>query len=223
MISSYVRDIRTLPADLLTGWQTAGLAGVKTQFTARTLHRAFLKLHYLVIEQDLSAVRRLRPPEGVVIEQSDGERRRLDPILTSHNRESFDARIAAGRTCLFAHRGGRPLGYTWISDRVDPEIELLPLALPGDAAYLWALFVTRSERGRGIGSALTSARLAAAKALGFRLGWRAVSPANRPSMRTVEKTGADRIVGEVKITKILGRLYSREVPYGDQPVLRVTR
>jgi GNAT superfamily N-acetyltransferase len=219
MISSYVRDIGTLPADLVTGWRTAGWRGLKTQFTVRTLHRVLIKLHYLVIEQDLSAVRRFRPPEGVVIEQSDGDRCRLDPILTSHTRESFDARIAAGRTCLFAHRGGRPLGYTWISDRVDPEIEFLPLALPGDAAYMWALFVIRSERGRGIGSALTSARLVAAKELGYRIGWRAVSPANRPSMRTVEKTGADRIVGEVMITKIPGRLYSREVRYGDQPVL----
>jgi GNAT superfamily N-acetyltransferase len=222
MISSYVRDIRTLPDDLVTGWRTAGLAGVKTQFTVRTLHRVFLKLHYLVIEQDLGSVRSLQPPDGVVIERSDGDRRRLDPILTSHTRESFDARIAAGRTCLFAHRGGRPLGYTWVSDRIDPEIEFLPLALPDDAAYLWALFVIRSERGRGIGSALTSARLAAAKELGYRLGWRAVSPTNRPSLRTVEKTGADRIVGEVTITKIRSRIYPREVRYGEQPVLRTT-
>lgn len=220
MISSYVRDLRTLPADALTGWRTAGWAGLRSQVAIRTLDRIYFKLRYLVIEQDLSEVRAVRPPEGVGIVPSDGDRRRLDSILTSRARAAFDARIAAGRTCLVALREERPIGYTWISGRIDPEIEFLPLALPDDAAYLWDLFVIRSERGQGIGSALTSARLAAAKQLGYRLGWRAVSPTNRPSLRTAEKTGVVRLLGEIVIVKIHRRLVPREVRYGERAVLR---
>ena len=221
MISSYVRDIRTLPADALIGWRTAGWTGLRAQLTVRTLDRIYFRLHYLVIEQDLGEVRSLGPPAGVVIEAAGGDWRELGSLLTSRGREAFDARIAAGRTCLVARRAGRPIGYTWISGRADPGIEFIPLALPPDAAYLWDLFVVRSERGRGIGSALTSARLAAAREMGYQLGWRAVSPDNRPSLRTAEKTGAVRLVGEVVIVKIHRRLYPREVRYGKQPVLRV--
>ncbi len=47
-----------------------------------------------------------------------------------------------------------------------------------------------------------------------------MSPANRSSLRTAEKTGVVRIVSEVVIVKVHRRLYPREIRYGEQPVLR---
>jgi GNAT superfamily N-acetyltransferase len=103
---------------------------------------------------------------------------------------------------------------------VDPAVEGLPLALPDAAAYLWDLFVLRSERGSGVGSALTAARLAWAHERGFPLGWRVIRPLNRASVRTVEKTGEPRVLGEIRIARTFGPRRFSEVPSGDRPLLR---
>lgn len=75
----------------------------------------------------------------------------------------------------------------------------------------------------GPARALVSARLALARSRGYRVGWRLVSPDNRASLRTAEKTGKVKIVGELSYVRILGRLYPREIRYGKRPVLRATQ
>jgi ribosomal protein S18 acetylase RimI-like enzyme len=86
----------------------------------------------------------------------------------------------------------------------------LPFEFPSDAAYLWNLYVLPSERSNGTGTALAQARLRLARELGFREGWRMVAPSNRPSLRTVEKSGTGtRIVGELQFVHFMGRTFGR--------------
>ena len=216
MIFSSWRRVAYFPRDSRIAWRTTGWSGVKNLLPYGRIYRGG-KL--LVIEQDLEAVHTVGLPADVEIELFDGDVSRLSSILPTATQEAFNARFAAGRSCLFASRGSSVVGYTWLSPEIDSDIEFLPLALPDDAIYLWDLFVPRSERGGGIGSALTGARLALAKQWGFRFGWRAVSPENRPSMRTVEKTGGSQVLGELSWYQLLGRLRAREVRYGDKPIL----
>lgn len=216
VIPSGWRWVASFPKDGRIAWRTSGWSGVKNLLPYGRIYRGG-KL--LVIEQDLEKVESITPPEDVEIALFDGDVSRLSSILPTAKREVFKARFAAGRSCLLASRSSGVVGYTWLSPRIDTDIELLPLALPDNAIYLWELFVPLSERGGGIGSALTSARLSLAREWGFRFGWRAVSPQNKPSMRTVEKTGSPRVLGELSWYQLLGRFHATEVRYGDRPIL----
>jgi len=189
---------------------------------AAWLARLWTRRRLLVIEQDTAALAEVRTPDGVRIAPLEGtaaEARALDEILTSGIAREFARRRAAGREGLIAWRGDRAVGYTWMSRSVDPAVEGLPLALPEEAAYLWDLFVVRDERGTGVGSALTAARLAWARDEGFAFGWRLVRPANRASVRTAEKTGEVGILGEIRIERTFGPRLVREVRCADRPLL----
>ena len=214
-MSRFLRDVRV-------GIETAGTVGFASRILEEVTGRAYRRSRLIVIEQDVGAVTHVPRPGGVTVEPFEGDWVRVDPILTSRGRDRFSLRIEAGRHCLLAYRDGRVVGYTWISPEIDMEIEGLPLALPADAAYLWDLFVLHGQRSGGIGSALTSARLAYAREAGFRLGWRAISPTNRPSLRTAEKTGAVRILGEIEIRRSFGRTRFREARTGDRALLTAT-
>jgi GNAT superfamily N-acetyltransferase len=74
------------------------------------------------------------------------------------------------------------------------------------------------ERGRGVGSALVSARLSAARERGHRRAWRVIAPENRPSLRTIEKSsgGAARVVGSLTYVTFFGRMRLRYEP-GSSP------
>jgi len=196
--------LRAFLRDLRVGRETAGFSALTSRILALTIERAFQNTRLIVIEQDLAEVTALEPPRGVTIRAFEGDWDAVEPILTSRGHDRFKTRIEAGRRCLIALRDERAIGYTWISPEIDREIEFLPLALPPNAAYLWDLFVILSERSEGIGSALTSARLAYARETGFTLGWRAIAPTNRPSLRTAEKTRAVRILGEIEARRRFG-------------------
>jgi GNAT superfamily N-acetyltransferase len=216
MISSSWRHLASFPRDSRIAWRTSGWTGVKNLMPHGSIYRGG---NLLVIEQDLEKVHIVTPPNDIEIELFDGDVSRVSSILPTAKRQAFKTRFEAGRSCLLASRGSTVVGYTWLSSGIDRDIELLPLALPEDSIYLWELFVPRSERGSGIGSALTSARLALAREWGFRFGWRAVSPGNKPSMRTVEKTGSVQVLGELSWHQFLGRFRGREVRYGAKPIL----
>lgn len=220
MTGSDSRGLRSIVEDVRLGWRTAGFSEYASQVVSETLGHAFQTRRYMVIEQDLRQIKEVPPPDGVEIAPFDGNWSELRNILTRRGIARFRTRLAAGRTCLIARGDGRALGYTWISPGVDTEIEFLPLALPDDAAYLWDLFVAYGERGLGVGSALTSARLMFAREAGFGLGWRAISPDNRPSVRTAEKTGAVRVLGEITYVRRFGRTGFREMRSMDRPLLR---
>jgi GNAT superfamily N-acetyltransferase len=119
---------------------------------------------------------------------------------------------------LVAWRGSQPVGYAWVATEMRPEVSQCPLELPADAAYLWDLYVVPAERRSGVGSALASERLRAARALGRTEGWRMITPDNTASLRTLHRTGAStRVVGEIRYVKLGSRLFARFTPCPPAP------
>jgi GNAT superfamily N-acetyltransferase len=207
-LGKYLFDVRTLPHDACLAWRLEGWAGVWSEIRERTVFRLHRRGHFLVIEQDLSSFRAASPPPGVRLAVVTPEEwPRLGEIIGARKLVRYRANAARGRTCIAAWRGDRPIGYTWLSDRMEAEIEVYPLPLPEDAAYLWDLYVIPEERSSGVGSALVAARLLHARERGFRTGWRMISPRNTASMRTLAKTSGPgtRILGEVHYRKWLSR------------------
>jgi GNAT superfamily N-acetyltransferase len=104
---------------------------------------------------------------------------------------------------------------------LDPDLETFPLPLPDDALYGWDLYVDPAERGSGVGSALVSRRLGHSKALGCRVGWRAIDTRNQGSVGTVRNTAGDgtRIVGRFRYVRIFGWMHGRMVPYQSDSAL----
>lgn len=183
--------------------------------------RVYRRARLVVIEQDLAKLADAPAPAGVRIAPFREEWGAVDAVVTTSILREFRRRHAAGRECLVAWRGDRVVGYTWMSRVCDAAVEGLPLALPADAAYLWDLFVEVAERGSGLGSALAKRRLAWAKDAGFARGWRAVSVTNRASLRTAEKSGALRILGEIRVERTLGPRRLFEEPAAGVPLLRL--
>ncbi|HEU4699175.1 MAG TPA: GNAT family N-acetyltransferase [Gemmatimonadales bacterium] len=211
----YLDDLRTLPGDVRLAWRLEGWSGVRAELAERTLHRLWRSGHLLLIAQELTAAARTPVPAGVEIrELAEEDWDALASILTRRALRQCRAAHAAGRVCLVAWRGPRPIGYTWLSAQVDASIEPTVPPLPPGAAYLWNLWVLPAERSGGVGSALVSARLDAALARGFREGWRMVSPRNTPSLRTVAKTAGTgtRVVGELRYRKLGRRVRTRFTP-----------
>lgn len=183
----------------------------------------FARVRLVVIERDTSAIADVGTPEGVRIAPLAGteeEEEALDRLLTSGIQGHFARRRAAGRECLVAWRGERAIGYGWLSVSVDAAVENIPLLVPPGTAYLWDLFVVRDERGGGVGSALTRSRLKRAREAGCTFAWWAISPRNRPSLRTAEKTGAVRVLGEIVVERTFGNRRYREVRAAGRPLLR---
>lgn len=213
-LAKYARDARTFPADAHAAWEREGARGVWTEVAYRSVYRLARWSRSYVIEQDVAGGRELRVP-GVVVEPFEGPWDRLGTLATGRELALMAMIRERGRTCFVAWRGGRPVGYTWCSERMEPDIEIYQLPLPPDAAYLWNLYVPPAERSGGIGSALASSRLAWAHARGLRRGWRVIRRDNAASLRTVDKTsgGHARVLGELRYVKLLDRAFVRYRPY----------
>lgn len=214
-LAKYWRDWRTFPADAALSYRHNGIPGIGKVLGPRTIHRVFRQGRLIVFAQPLDRLPEIQPPAGVTIGRlTETEWPALATIVTRRELERFRELIAAGRHCLVAWRGVQPIGYAWVAERVGPDVTLVPLPLPDDAAYLWDLYVLPTERSNGIGSALASARLRTARECGFREGWRTIAPSNRASLRTLAKSGPGaRIVGELRYLKLLTRMYIRFTPW----------
>lgn len=210
----YVRDVMTLPNDLRVMYRRGGWPDVRQALAERTVHRVFHRGRFLVIVQDLDAMRDTLPPPGVSIRLlSEHDWPALATLVPQRDLDRFHWLVAAGHTCLVAWRGDRPVGYTWCARRLGPGVTILPVPLPPHAVYLWDVYVPVAERSTGIGSALVTARLRLARDWGFREGWRIVAPSNRASLRTADKTGGNhRVIGEVSFVKVLARMHTRYRP-----------
>jgi ribosomal protein S18 acetylase RimI-like enzyme len=203
-----VRDVRR---DLVLMWRGGGLAAAREAVLHRTLHRLYRRRRFLVLEHPLLDGGDESRLEGVEIRLlEDRDWGALEKAMTTRTIERFRCRLARGRTCFLAWSGERPIGYSWISERVEPEIEELVMPLPNDGLYCWDLYVMPDERNRGVGSALANARLSHARELGFRRAWRVVSPDNAAAIRTSKgwEPGV-RTLGEVTVVKLLGRVRAR--------------
>ena len=207
-VDLYLRELRDFPGDAALGWREEGIRGVGAELRRVTLGQVRWSNRYLILERRLDDLSEAGLPAGVRIDAFGGpDWSALAPIAPARALRAFRARSErGGRTCIAAWRDGRPVGYTWVSESVEPEIEALPLGLPDDAVYGWHLHVAPRERGAGIGTALVRARLLHARKRGFRREWRAIRADNRPAVRTAVKIGGElMVVGRASLTKRLGR------------------
>jgi GNAT superfamily N-acetyltransferase len=212
-LDKYLLDLRTFPADAALGYRRDGIRGVWRAVATRSLDRVLRGGRLIVFAHSLDGELGLSLPPGIRITRAtDEELKALGPVTGQRDVSRFRSLVKNGRHCLIAWRGDQPLGYTWVAGGVGPDIMMwpLPLEFPPDVAYLWNLYVLPSERSNGIGTALAQARLHLARELGFREGWRMVAPSNRPSLRTVAKSGiSTRIVGELEFLHLMGRTFGR--------------
>lgn len=210
-LPSWVGSLGSLHHDAALAYRRGGRRDLWVTLANRSLYRVCRHGHLLIIAQALEPFREVPPPPGVrITEATPSDWPALGELVTRPELNLFARRLAEGMVGLVAWRGDRAMGYTWVTGRLLPFVTPFPLALPSHAAYLFDLYVVPQERRGGIGSALVSARMALARARGFVEGWRMVAPANKASLRTMEKTagGGTRIVGEVRYVKVFNQVFS---------------
>lgn len=214
-MNKYVRDAITFPRDATAAWRHAGASGAWRELRVRTLDRLTRGGLALLLEHVVADVPYLPLPTGIRIEPFAGpDWSPFLAITTEHRIAQFRERIVRGRQCLVAWRDDAPVGFTWISTRMDRDIETYPLPLPADATYHWDLYVASSERSTGLGTALAFARLNHAREQSYRIGWRLIDVDNLASQRTAQKTAAasTRVIGELRYRSFLGRSWSYYAP-----------
>ncbi|MEP7086845.1 MAG: GNAT family N-acetyltransferase [Gemmatimonadota bacterium] len=207
-MNKYVRDAITFPRDARLAWRHSGGRGAWREVRLRTLDRISRGGLALLFEHVVADVPRLPLPEGVRIAPFAGPDWSPFLALSSERRiEKFKARIERGRECLVAWRGERPVGFTWVSTRMDADIETYALPLPADASYHWDLYVTSEERGSGVGTALAWERLHHSREKCYRVSWRLIDIDNLASQRGAQKTASasTRVVGELRYRNLFGR------------------
>ena len=218
---------RSFLADVADAWRSARWAAAWNEIREALLFPVLRHGRVLVVVQDLAELDDLRPPAGIEIRPLQPEDwPALRSVANRRMLRRFLKAIQHGRTAFVAWRGDRPVGYTWLSTAIRPDLEMYPIPLPPGGSYGWNLYVSPEERSRGLGSALLSARLHHSRNLGFQTGWRVVDPENRAVLRTIEKTGGSQhVAGELKYVRIFGKTYSRfrslEPPLREQgPAIR---
>jgi GNAT superfamily N-acetyltransferase len=210
-LAKYREDWQTFPADAALAYRIEGLRGVWKTIALRTVHRVVRTGHAILFAQPLGGAPEVTCPPGVAITPlTEDDWPALATLVSSRHLQRFRALSKAGRHCVVAWRGSQPIGYGWVAGSLGPDVTACTFPLPSDAAYLWDLYVTPAERCNGIGSALASARIQKARALGFREGWRMITPSNRASLRTLQRSGdATRVVGELRFVKVFSRMHVR--------------
>ena len=214
-MNKYIRDALTFPHDASRAWRHSGTRGVWRELRMRTLDRFSRGGLALLVEHVVADVPTITIPDDVRIAPFAGPDWTPFLALTSERRVAgFRKRIERGRECLVAWRGDRPVAFTWISTRMDPDIETYALPLPADATYHWDLYVASEERGSGVGTALAYARLHYARQKSYRIGWRLIDIDNIASQRGAQKTAtaSTRVIGELRYRNFFGRSWYRYDP-----------
>ena len=218
-LAKYVADLVTFPGDAALGYRNEGLRGVWGAVAPRTIHRVVRASRLTVFAQPLHEIPNVQPPAGVSIARLRLEQiPALSRIAGELDRGRFRRLLEIGCVGLVAWRGSRPVGYAWVATEMRPEVSQCPLELPANAAYLWDLYVVPAERGSGLGSALASERLRAARGLGRTEAWRMITPDNTASLGTLRRSSAfTRVVGRMRYFKLGNRLFARFTPYRPAP------
>ena len=213
-LAKYAADLVTFPGDATLAYRNEGLRGLWGAIAPRTVHRVVRASRLTVFAQPLHEIPEVRLPAGISIAPLQLEQiPALSRIAGVLDRERFRRLLEIGCVGLVAWRGSRPVGYAWVATEMRPEVSQCPLELPAHAAYLWDLYVVPAERGSGVGSALASERLRAARVLGRTEGWRMIAPANTASLGTLRRSGAaTRVVGQMRYVKLGSRLFARFTP-----------
>jgi GNAT superfamily N-acetyltransferase len=214
LLAKYAADLVTFPGDAALAYKNEGLRGVWGAIAPRTMYRVVRASRLTVFAQPLQEIPDVRPPAGVSIAPLRLEQiPALSRIAGELDRQRFRRLLEIGCVGLVAWRGSRPVGYAWVATEMRPEVSPCPLELPAHAAYLWDLYVVPAARGSGVGSALASERLRAARVLGRTEGWRMITPDNTASLGTLRRSGAaTRVVGQIRYFKLGSRLFARFTP-----------
>ena len=115
---------------------------------------------------------------------------------------AIEARLDAGSWCFVARHEGRIVCARWAGrgrlpiDHLDTELPLAP-----DEACSFDLFTAPEQRGNGVSPAASAEMLRFLRAAGYRRVIVAITPENRASLRSVEKTGYRRfgVIGYVRL------------------------
>jgi ribosomal protein S18 acetylase RimI-like enzyme len=206
--TSFGRAIRDFWRDTAITWRYGGASAIWEALLERTLHWLYRRQRFVIFEEDLATGMERRSPPGTEIRVlGDRDWEPLSRALTTRNFKRFRRRAEnLDWICLVAWRGERPVGWVWIAERIDPY-RSFPAPLPSDVVYAWGLWVDPRERGRGVGSALVSARMSYARERGFRRVWRLIAAGNLPALRIFEKISGPnaRVLGEAAWVTLLGR------------------
>lgn len=212
-LARYVHDCRTFPADARIAWTNEGWRGVWETIATRTLRKVARNDRMILFAQGLDDLPGACLPDGITVARLQARDLPMLAYLVSRRQlDGYRALLAAGRVGVVAWRDGRAVGYAWMAERLGTDVTRCPIPLPEEAVYLWDLYVLPAERGRGIGSALAAERLAIARELGYREGWRMIAPRNGASLRTLRAGGSTRIVGEIRYLRVLSLLRARFLP-----------
>lgn len=217
-LRGYLEDVLSLPRDCRLAWRHGGAAEVLITLLERSLYRVCWGGRYLVVRAPLTTAAPAAPAGVSVGVLAHADIAELDAVASTPRRRLFRRLVRLGGTCVVARRDGRIIGYVW-GLQAGPLAESRFLrSLPPGMPLVRSLFVTRSERGRGVATAMLAAlgdTDAAAQA-------RATAPAccalvragNRASLRTIESIsgGHAEIIGRVVQLKLFRWVLGRFVP-----------
>lgn len=216
--------IEDFTADVAAAWRQGGAGAMSDELREWLLYPAARHGQLLLVEQVLPDAIEVRPPPGVRIERLDeGHWDALAAICNRRMLRRHRRALQRERVGVLAIRDERVLGYTWLSDRMDRDLEVYPIKLGSKAVYGWNLFVDPGERGKGIGSALVRARMRMARDLGYETTMRVIDPENQPAIATVRNSSSDRparALGILYYLKLFRWVPSRFRPFeGEDAVL----
>ena len=147
-IVRFVNRWRGFPAEARRAYRVGGMNELRQLVADRSVHLLFRRDRMVIIADPLDAFARSAIPSGVTItiaQPSDWDL--MSGIASARDIELFRNRQLQGRTCLVAWRDGRPIGYTWISERMGPDVTACPIPLPSHAAYFYDLYVVPRRAG----------------------------------------------------------------------------
>jgi GNAT superfamily N-acetyltransferase len=110
-------------------------------------------------------------------------------------------RLACGQRGLLALYKGQPAGYAWACTEVQPGLERVQITLsPGDMLCV-DVYTSPAFRGKGVHTALTLARFALFRELGYSRAVTYIEKRNYPSLAVWRKVGS-QVLGHIEFNRI---------------------
>lgn len=160
---------------------------------------------YFVFENEVpNKIIPLVSKPGLVIRQITNyeELKSLSSIADLADMKRFYKMFKGGSVVFVALMSDQPIGYSWISGKIDPSENRVQAPLrPGDAC-IHDLFISPEYRSQGIGRMFYAYRLQYLHEHGYRRLIAVVLKENISSLKVVAHTGYKRI-GELSHTRIL--------------------
>lgn len=180
-------------------WRTEGAGSFFIKLLDATCYRRLFLLERSLADPIPDVVPRIPVEIGLLAGAEIPEYLRLRPDATERE---IRARLDSGAWCFVARHEGRIVCARWAApDRLAIDHLETELRLATDEASSFDLFTSPEHRGNGVSPAASVAMLRHLRDLGYRRVVVAVTPENRASLRSIEKTGYRRfgVIGTVKL------------------------